>query len=339
MPISQDKTQSATVYQIMVLLVDDQPMVGEAVRRILDNQPNIAFHFCSQASEAIEIAERLKPTVILQDLVLPGIDGLTLVRNYRKNSATYDIPIIVLSTREDPVTKSESFAAGANDYLVKLPDGIELIARIRYHSKAYISRLQRDEAYRALHESQQRLIDLNIELQRLSSLDGLTGLSNRLYFEQFLGIEWQRAQREKIPLSVIMIDVDDFKRYNDTYGHVAGDGILKKIALKLQNNLHRAGDLAARYGGEEFIIILPNTPTEGAQHIADSIRKSIYDLHIPHSGSTQTQVTVSVGFSSTLPQQGQQVLSLIREADDALYQAKNAGKNQVIGWNSHSSSN
>lgn len=318
----------------MVLLVDDQPMVGEAVRRILENQPNIAFHFCSQANEAIEIAERLKPTVILQDLVLPGIDGLSLVRSYRKNPATYDIPIIVLSTREDPVTKSESFAAGANDYLVKLPDGIELIARIRYHSKAYISRLQRDEAYRALHESQQRLIDLNIELQRLSSLDGLTGLSNRLYFEQFLTIEWQRAQREKLPLSIIMIDVDDFKRYNDTYGHVAGDDILKKIALKMQNSLHRGGDLAARFGGEEFIIILPNTPIEGAQHIADNLQKGVFDMHLPHSGSTLQHVTISVGYASTLPQQGQQSISLIRQADDALYKAKHAGKNQAIGWHS-----
>ena len=137
-------------YVSMVLLVDDQAMVGEAVRRMLANEPDVDFHYCGNPAEAVEAVERLKPTVILQDLIMPGVDGLTLVRQYRANAATKDIPVIVLSTKEDPVVKKDAFMAGANDYLVKLPDKIELIARIRLHSKAYLNQIQRDEAYRSL---------------------------------------------------------------------------------------------------------------------------------------------------------------------------------------------
>ncbi len=152
----------------MVLLVDDQVMVAEAIRRCLANQPNIAFHYCIDPNEAIRLANQIKPTVILLDLVMPGIDGLTLVRHFRANPNTSDTPIVVLSTKEEPTIKSQAFAAGANDYLVKLPDKIELIARIRYHTKAYLSQIQRDEAYRALRESQQQLVDSNTALITLN---------------------------------------------------------------------------------------------------------------------------------------------------------------------------
>lgn len=148
----------------MVLLVDDQVMVAEAIRRCLANQPNIDFHYCIDPTEAVRLANQIKPTVILQDLVMPGVDGLTLVRQFRANPGTQETPVIVLSTKEEPTIKAQAFAAGANDYLVKLPDKVELIARIRYHSKAYQSALQRDEAYRALRESQQQLVDSNTAL-------------------------------------------------------------------------------------------------------------------------------------------------------------------------------
>src|SRR5438067_1835217 len=155
-------------YHAMVLLVDDQAMVCEAVRRALANQSDIDFHYCAEAREALNVANQIKPTVILQDLVMPGIDGLTLVSQYRSNPATKDIPIIVLSTNENPQVKGQAFALGANDYLVKLPDRIELIARIRYHSKAYTNLVQRDAAYRALRESQQQLIESNAALISLN---------------------------------------------------------------------------------------------------------------------------------------------------------------------------
>ncbi len=148
---------SLTQHRIKVLLIDDQAMIGEAVRRMLAADADISFHFCSDPTQAVKKAAELSPTVILQDLVMPEVDGLTLVKFYRANPKTRDIPLIVLSTKEEPTTKAEAFGLGANDYLVKLPDKVELIARIRYHSAGYIAQLQRNEAYRALLESQRKL--------------------------------------------------------------------------------------------------------------------------------------------------------------------------------------
>jgi CheY-like chemotaxis protein/HPt (histidine-containing phosphotransfer) domain-containing protein len=163
-----DRPGQPPQYHAMVLLVDDQAMVCEAVRRALVNQPDIDLHYCADARDALNVANQIKPTVILQDLVMPGIDGLTLVSQFRAHPATRDIPIIVLSTNENPQVKGQAFALGANDYLVKLPDKIELIARIRYHSRALMNLLQRDAAYRALRESQQQLIERNADLISLN---------------------------------------------------------------------------------------------------------------------------------------------------------------------------
>ena len=153
---------------IKVLLVDDQAIIGEAVRRMLAPEKDIVFQYCNDPAAALHVANQFAPTVILQDLVMPGIDGLTLVNQFRTNPATREIPIIVLSTNENPQVKGQAFALGANDYLVKLPDRIELIARIRYHSRAYLNQLQRDAAYRALRESQQQLINGNAQLIALN---------------------------------------------------------------------------------------------------------------------------------------------------------------------------
>ena len=136
--------------EIRVLLVDDQRMVGEAVRRMVAGEPNLVFEFCQKPDEAMAAAERFRPTVILQDLVMPGIDGLTLVESYRANPLTRDVPTIVLSSQEDPVVKADAFARGANDYLVKLPDRIEVLARLRHHSQGYTHLLQRNAAFEAL---------------------------------------------------------------------------------------------------------------------------------------------------------------------------------------------
>ncbi len=148
---------SLTRHGIVVLLVDDQSMIGEAVRRMLAGEEDISLHYCQEPSEAIRKAMEISPTVILLDLVMPEIDGLTLLRFFRANALTRFVPIVVLSTKEEPKTKAEAFALGASDYLVKLPDRIELIARIRHHSGGYINLLQRNEAYRALQESLERL--------------------------------------------------------------------------------------------------------------------------------------------------------------------------------------
>ncbi len=154
--------------RIRVLLVDDQAMVAEAVRLALAHQADLDFHYCANPRKAVAIASEIRPTVILQDLVMPELDGLTLVSQFRAHTATREIPIIVLSTNEDPQVKGHAFAIGANDYLVKLPDKIELVARVRYHSKAYLNLLQRDAAYRALRQSQEQLINTNSDLLTLN---------------------------------------------------------------------------------------------------------------------------------------------------------------------------
>ncbi len=155
-------------YVVMVLLVDDQPIVAEAIRRMLAHEPDIDFHYCGNPAGAIAVAQRVSPTVILQDLVMPDVDGLTLLKQYRADPATKDIPVIVLSTKEEPAVKSEAFSAGASDYLVKLPDRVELVARIRHHSRARVNQLQRDEAFRALRQSQRELTHSNTELISLN---------------------------------------------------------------------------------------------------------------------------------------------------------------------------
>lgn len=144
-------------HDIRVLLVDDQRMIGEAVRRMVAGEPGLSFMYCQVPEDAMQVAESFRPTVILQDLVMPGIDGLALVERYRANPVTRDVPTIVLSSQEEPLVKADAFARGANDYLVKLPDRIELLARIRHHSLGYIHLLERNEAFDALAASQQRL--------------------------------------------------------------------------------------------------------------------------------------------------------------------------------------
>ena len=149
----------ATTFPITVLLVDDQPIIGEAVRRMLQDEADVDFHFCQDPTQALAMANQVRPTVILQDLVMPVVDGLTLVKFFRANPATCETPMIVLSSKEEPIVKAEAFAVGANDYLVKLPDKVELVARIRYHSKGYINLLQRNEAYEAIARSRKHLAE------------------------------------------------------------------------------------------------------------------------------------------------------------------------------------
>jgi two-component system chemotaxis family response regulator WspR len=315
----------------MVLLVDDQAMIGEAVRRGLANEENIDFHFCADPHQAIAQAILIRPTVILQDLVMPGLDGLTLVREYRNNPLTRDIPIIVLSTKEDPLIKSAAFAAGANDYLVKLPDTIELVARIRYHSRSYMTLLQRDEAYRALRVSQQQLLDTNLVLQRLMNSDGLTGLSNRRHFDEYLELEWRRALREQSQISLLMIDVDYFKAFNDNFGHLEGDEALRKVSGAIRESCGRSSDLPARYGGEEFALVLPTTSPGGARLLAEKLRQIVEGLNIPHIfPAPGARLTISIGLATLIPQPGSSSRQLIMEADKGLYLAKNNGRNQVV---------
>ncbi len=326
----QAEPYSAADSSSMVLLVDDQAMIGEAVRRALSSESVIDFHFCADPKQAVAVALQIKPTVILQDLIMPGMDGLNLLTSYRAEPALRDVPIIVLSTKEEAAVKSAAFSAGANDYLVKLPDSVELIARVRYHSRSYLAMQQRDEAYRALRESQQQLLETNLVLQRLTNADGLTGLSNRRHFDESMEMEWRRAQREQSTLSLLMIDVDYFKSFNDRYGHVAGDDALRRVAETIRDCCSRSSDLGARYGGEEFAMVLPGTSPGGVRLLAEKVRRAVEALCIPHDEPTPGScLSISIGVASLVPKQGGSSLQLVELADQGLYLAKKNGRNQI----------
>jgi len=321
----------------VVLLVDDQAMVAEGIRRMIADEPDIRFYYCSDPKKAVHEAIACKATVILQDLVMPDVDGMTLVRFYRNNPATRDVPVIVLSSKDDPNIKSDAFDQGANDYLVKLPEKVELLARIRSHAKSYIAQKERDEAFRNLSQMREQLEKMNNELarsnrelQRLSSMDGLTGLANRRQFDETLEQEWQRAIRTNMPLSLIFLDIDFFKRYNDHYGHQAGDDCLKEVAEAMQKTVHRPADLVSRYGGEEFVMILPDTTSEGALAVAEKVLAGITDLRIPHANSAVADhLTLSIGVATASPQESSRPAELIEAADKMLYRAKDQGRNRI----------
>lgn len=313
---------------IVVLLVDDQMMVAEGIRRMLADEKNIVYHYCNDAKKALQMALDVRPSVILQDLIMPDMDGYALVDEYRAHEGTRNIPVIVLSTREEPKDKSIAFERGANDYLVKLPDKIELVARIRAHAKSYLTQLQRDKAFEALRELQTELEQSNAELQKLSCLDGLTGIANRRRFDEFLQKECLRSARENTALSLILIDIDFFKPYNDNYGHLAGDKCLRTVAEALSEVIHRPADLIARYGGEEFGVILPCTDLEGAVQIAKSLSEKIDKLDLPHAYSKiGDHITLSMGITSRVACERTSPADLINLADSALYKAKASGRN------------
>ncbi len=327
----QELLENAASSVTRVLLVDDQQIVAEAIRRMLLGEENMEYHYCSDPAKAIAEAVDFQPTVILQDLVMPDIDGMMLLRFFRANPVTKSIPIIVMSSKEEANIKSEAFELQASDYLVKIPDKIELIARVKAHSRSYLAQQQRDEAYRQLRSMQIELEKKNKELERLSSLDGLTGISNRRRFDEYLEQEWLRAARGNKVLSLLLADIDHFKTFNDNYGHQGGDDVLRRVAQAIERGVHRPGDLSARYGGEEFAIILPDTDTEGAARVAEAMRVAVDSLNIPHAHSTAADhVTLSVGVASTIPREGGLPSTLIESADEALYKAKHCGRNRWV---------
>jgi two-component system chemotaxis family response regulator WspR len=316
--------------KVRVMLVDDQPIVCEAVRRMLENQADIELYCVSDGSVALDEAQRFAPTVILQDLVMPGVDGFNILQQYRSVPTLADVPVIVMSAKDDPKLKAHSFGLGANDYLIKLPDRIELLARLRYHSAGHISRMQRDEVFHKLRESEAALAKANIELRQLAALDGLTGIANRRRFDEVLDAEWQRGRRDGKPLSVLMCDIDYFKRYNDHFGHPGGDACLRQVAALLATQMRRPPDLAARYGGEEFALVLPATDAAGASLVAEACLAQLRAHAIAHPGSPHAIVTMSIGVASTVPDNEGDVDLLIRRADKALYAAKSDGRNRVV---------
>ena len=303
---------------VVVLLIDDQKLVGETVRRMLADQPRTDFHFCSNPLDAVQVAKKLRPTVILQDLVMPQLDGLELVRHFRSESVLRDVPLIVLSGTEDPKTKAKAFALGANDYMVKLPDAVEVIARIRYHSRGYLNLLER-EAHLT-------------RITWLAEHDTLTGcLNRRTWYDRM--VEAAGSMSSGDSLAVAICDIDFFKKINDTYGHLCGDEALKHFVNVLQTELANAGVLG-RWGGEEFGIFMPLTgeaikPLDQAVTTLNAVRMSIE--HSPLSWENETvAITMSVGVALCDSAKSESIGTVLSRADEGVYRAKESGRNQVV---------
>jgi len=310
------------------MLVDDQPIIAEGIKRMLASEKDMELTYIEDPSVAIENAVDINATIILQDLVMPDADGMTLLRFYKANHETRDIPVIVLSSKEDPATKSEAFSYGASDYLVKLPDEIELIARIRAHAKNYILQKERDSAFYALSQLKKQLEASNKQLHKLSMQDGLTGISNRRHFDEQLEADLIDAKNNQTPVTLILIDIDYFKFFNDNYGHQLGDECLKEVATLLAKACFNPQDMPARYGGEEFVVLLPGTIEKEAIHVANRFADLLKKANIEHKFSEAADyITVSMGIATCNKGGNYDAKTLIEEADKALYKAKENGRN------------
>lgn len=274
----------------------------------------------------IELFKAERPDLILLDIIMPGLDGFEVARRIRQLEKDGEwTPIIFLTARTGDEDLERGIEVGGDDYLIKPVSEIVLKAKVRAMQRIAQMRYSLLVLTRKLDEA-------NRELTRLSTADGLTGIANRRRFDETLLKEWRRCAREERPLSLLLIDVDFFKPFNDNYGHQVGDECLKAVARTLAQTLHRPSDLAARYGGEEFGVILPGTDEQGALAVAESLREAVQQLGITHRFSEVAQVvTISIGLACVTPQRGNEsgFIRLLKEADEALYQAKTGGRNRV----------
>jgi diguanylate cyclase (GGDEF)-like protein len=264
--------------------------------------------FATEGVAGLEIAVTKLPDLILLDVMMPGIDGYEVYNRLRENPRTSDIPVIFITGLGDVAAETRGLTLGAVDYITKPINPEPVKARVHTQIKA---KLTRDK------------------LTQLASTDGLTGLANRSYFDAMLAYECARHARSGSELSLIMLDIDHFKAYNDTYGHVSGDDCLREIARAITAVAVRATDIVARYGGEEFVMLLPETHLQGAVMLAEKVRKSISALALPHQGSPANHVTASLGVASARMLPGSSIVDIVEEADKQLYAAKAAGRNRV----------
>lgn len=324
------------ITQGSVLIVDDTLGSLDLLTRML-NRKGYTVQAANTGHKALEIAQAELPDLILLDVCLPDMDGYTVCRALKANAQTQAIPVIFISALSEVGNKIQAFDVGGVDYITKPFRIAEVIARVTTHItiRQLQKTLQRqnDRLQQEVRDRQAAEMALQLaihELERLANLDGLTQLANRRRFDEYLAIEWRRLAREGLPLSLILCDVDFFKRYNDSYGHQAGDQCLCAIAKVLRQTIKRPADLVARYGGEEFAIILPNTPLAGACQVAETIQQRVFTLGIPHAGSeVAPYITVSFGVTSIIPVLTLSPNQLVAVADQALYRAKSQGRNQV----------
>jgi diguanylate cyclase (GGDEF)-like protein/hemerythrin-like metal-binding protein len=296
-----------------ILIVDDQSVNLHILAEAL--QPNYEIIAATSGTTALELAQQTdQPDLILLDIMMPGIDGYEVCRRLKASEKTKNIPVIFVTAHTELSEEEIGLNLGAVDYISKPYRIPILLARVRNHLNT------------------KRKTDL---LEALVSLDGLTGIPNRRKFNEILDFEWRRAVRSGKHISIVMLDIDHFKQYNDLYGHAAGDDCLIKVANFLLSCVSRPGDLVARYGGEEFVALLPLTTAEGAIAVSERFVRGVSALLLPHKHSgVADHVTISAGSATVIPTKNISMAAMLHKADEMLYQAKREGRNRVIACSS-----
>lgn len=292
----------------VVLIVDDIDFNAKFIEDILkDDYLVVTVH---SGRECLAYVEHEKVDIVLLDIIMPEMDGYEVCQKLKANPKTRKIPVVFLSVKGEIEDETKGLELGAIDYMIKPVCASVIKARIKNHLEL--------KKYQDL-------------LEKLSFVDQLTGAFNRRYLDEALKKEWRCALRTGELLSVLLIDIDFFKGFNDCYGHLEGDRCLQKVVAVLKKSVLRAGDIVTRYGGEEFIVILPATAPDGAKKVAKRIQDHLAVLQIENAGSEVSQyVTVSIGMVSVLAKDLIDEKGIIEMADFALYEAKNRGRNKIV---------
>jgi diguanylate cyclase (GGDEF)-like protein len=310
---------------VKILVVDDSRTIRASLAALLARMGHEVIE-AENGEHALEVYAIDKPDLLLVDVMMPVLDGYEAAKRLRREHPDDWVPIIFLSSMEADQDLDRAIEAGGDDYLVKPVSFVVLNAKIRA-----LHRLE--SMRRKLLGLTSELSDANRTLEALARMDGLTGIANRRYFDSYLPTELSRSVRTKSPLSLVLIDIDHFKAFNDRYGHQAGDSCLKQVAGALRGATRRPADVAARYGGEEFAMVLPETPMEGALEVARGISERVARLEIAHAGSpTHGLLTLSQGIATCGPGEPPSCERLIEYADKALYLAKEQGRNRVLAF-------
>jgi diguanylate cyclase (GGDEF)-like protein len=293
---------------LRILVVDDQAINIRTINEVLKNDYEVLM--ATSGEQALKQVAMHHPDLILLDIIMPGMDGHQVCKKLKDDPDTAHIPIIFITAQNDDAEEVYGFEIGAVDFISKPINPIIVKARIR----------------------NQLALKIQLDFMRnMALVDGLTGVSNRRRFDEELPKHWRQSLREQRPIGLLLIDVDYFKRFNDHYGHQAGDICLKSIAQTLNHELKRPVDLFCRYGGEEFAAILPYTDLPGAQRLAEIMIESVLTLAIPHAQSDIADtVTISIGVVSLIPNEANSYELLTELADKALYQAKGEGRNRYM---------
>ncbi len=290
-----------------ILIVDDEKSNLAILSRILDRDYKLLI--AKNGVSALKIAKERQPDLILLDVLMPDISGFDVLISLKNIEATQAIPVIFITGLDSVKDEAKGFLLGAVDYITKPFDNTVVRARVNTH--AQIVRQIRT-------------------IEKLTLLDPLTNIPNVRKFYAQIKLEWDKAIKEKTPVSMMMIDADWFKQYNDTYGHPQGDVLLKALAKTLMVSIDSPPDLIARMGGEEFAIILPGADLEEAMYKAEILRSCVEEVRVPRlSDNTPTSITASIGVATALPWKSDLIEDLMSQADVALYKAKSEGRNRV----------